>query len=661
MKKYLLVASIIGIILIAYRGILTPGTLTNTDLPYWNSSNLLPLPFVWDMQRGSGTGGFYAPFLWYFLPITLPFRFLLDTLHISWEIVVRVVLFLPLFILGGGGSFLLVRQITKSWWIGLLGPILFFFNSYVVLLLSGGQVQMALGFSCLILVTLSLVLSTNFGSILEKKIGIILFPFSLALLLWYELRVFVLGLGIVGLFTLLQFIFAKNKKQIMYLFGGMFLFSTLFLIVLNAFWYIPVLLHKTDPIKDLGKAFYSVEALKYFSFATIEYPFALHHPFWPENIFGKMSFFSPLFLLLPFSALLFLSLSKQEKNTKVLIIFSLVLILLGSFFGKGVQDPFGQIFQWLFFHIPGFSLFRDPSKFFMLVLVGYMILFPLSIYLFSKEKSQKIKACLFIYAVFILTIPTLHYLLFTPTGAIKSREVPQWYQKSGEVIKKDASFYRTLWYPSISIFSYYSFTHPAIPAVDYFETYSLSSLHNKMKNSVTEQRIKESAIRYIIVPKDTEGTIFTQDRKYSPKLEKETYATLDSLSWLKKIEKEGVILYEVDEYKHHIWSAQGEIAVTSASPVSYTLDTSALKTEPNREIYFSEMYDPFWEIEQEGITKKVEKTEFNTMKFTISPDSSSSLKLHYTLQNYTKLLPIGLLLAFVIYSIYSLIIWKKIR
>ena len=661
MKKYLLFASIIGIILIAYRGILTPGTLTNTDLPYWNSSNLLPLPFVWDMQRGSGMGGFYAPFLWYFLPITFPFRFLLDTLHIPWEIVVRIVLFLPLFLLGGGGSLLLVRQITRSWWIGLFGPLLFFFNSYVILLLSGGQVQMALGVGCLVLMILSLVLSTHPENIWEKKIGIILFPLSLLLLLWYELRVFVLGLGVVGLFAFLQLLFSKNKKQTMYLFGGMFLFSVLFLIILNAFWYVPVLLHKTDPIKDLGKAFYSVEALKYFSFATIEYPFSLHHPFWPENIFGKMNFFSPLFLLLPFSTLFFLSFSNREKNTKVIIIFSLLLILLGSFLGKGVQDPFGEIFQWLFFHVPGFSLFRDPSKFYMLVLVGYMILFPMSVYLFSKEKSQKIQMFLFMYAVFILTIPTLHYLLFKPTGAIKSREVPGWYQKSGEVIRHDPFFYRTLWYPSISIFSYYSFTHPAIPAVDYFETYSLSSLHNKMKDSATEKRIKDSAIRYIIVPQDTESTIFISERKYSPKLERETYAILDSLPWLRKVEKDGVILYEVEGYKPHIWSPQGKIAVTSASPVSYSLDISALKQDSNSELYFAEMYDPFWEVEQGEMKKKVEKTEFNTMKATISDSTHSSLRLNYTLQNYTKLLPIGLLLGFVIYSLYSLIIWKKIR
>ena len=73
---------------------------------------------------------------------------------------------------------------------------------------------------------------------------------------------------------------------------------------------------------------------------------------------------------------------EREKNViiKKQIRFFLILSLLGVFLAKGSNEPFGQIYIWLFEHIPGFVMFRDPTKWYMLIAVSYSVLIPYSIY-----------------------------------------------------------------------------------------------------------------------------------------------------------------------------------------------------------------------------------------------------------------------------------------
>lgn len=49
--------------------------------------------------------------------------------------------------------------------------------------------------------------------------------------------------------------------------------------------------------------------------------------------------------------------------------------LLGYFLALGDQGPTGPVFRWLFVHLPGFAVMREPQKFVALVALAYAVLF----------------------------------------------------------------------------------------------------------------------------------------------------------------------------------------------------------------------------------------------------------------------------------------------
>jgi hypothetical protein len=75
-------------------------------------------------------------------------------------------------------------------------------------------------------------------------------------------------------------------------------------VALNSFWIVPNILSYTNAyhatVGDISLSFFSVAALSN--------SISLLHPNWPENLFGKVYFLQPEFLVLPmvaFSSLLF--------------------------------------------------------------------------------------------------------------------------------------------------------------------------------------------------------------------------------------------------------------------------------------------------------------------------------------------------------------------
>ena len=143
---------------------------------------------------------------------------------------------------------------------------------------------------------------------------------------------------------------------------------------------LPSFISRRNPIEDLGLAYSSLEAVKFFSFAKLEDTIGLLHPNWPENVFGKVGFPKPEFFILPllaFCSLFFIK--NEEKNKRKYILYFIVLGLLGIFLAKGTNEPFGVIYLWMFNHIPGFVMFRDPSKWYILIVISYSMLIPYSI------------------------------------------------------------------------------------------------------------------------------------------------------------------------------------------------------------------------------------------------------------------------------------------
>lgn len=54
--------------------------------------------------------------------------------------------------------------------------------------------------------------------------------------------------------------------------------------------------------------------------------------------------------------------------------FFAVLALLGIFLSKQVAPPGGFVYKLLFDHFPGFSAFREASKFYVLIAMSYSVM-----------------------------------------------------------------------------------------------------------------------------------------------------------------------------------------------------------------------------------------------------------------------------------------------
>lgn len=113
-----------------------------------------------------------------------------------------------------------------------------------------------------------------------------------------------------------------------------------------------------------------------------------------------ISFFLPIIV---FMSLLINNKDKTIRNT--VLFFSLLAI--GSLFMiKGVHSPFSELNKWLFFNIPGFSMFRSQyEKFGAILVLSYSVLFGFvisSIFSWIKDFKGKNMAGIFLVLIFII-------------------------------------------------------------------------------------------------------------------------------------------------------------------------------------------------------------------------------------------------------------------
>ena len=220
-----------------------------------------------------------------------------------------------------------------------------------------------------------------------------------------------------------------GKHEIVNDFAIFGIISTVFVLV-NLYWILPVanyIVQSSYLSTDEGfKVFNLTELLsgtsRHNSFLNVlrlygdniwfdGYKDAPYMPFFPtyqtNGIFIILSFMFPV---LAFSVLLF------SRNRYV--IFFTGLTLVAAFIGKGIHPPLGNVFLWMFKHIPGFWVFRAPwQKFGLLMILGYSYLASLTcgeIYSYLKHhlilspvslsKRRKIIPAFFVVIIIILTI-----------------------------------------------------------------------------------------------------------------------------------------------------------------------------------------------------------------------------------------------------------------
>lgn len=684
MKKILLYFLFFCFLLLIYKNWFFSPEIIGGDWPFFYPENVRDfsfLPAAWSSIHGNGLGG---PHVVYALDSYLYFTgwFFTNTLHIPWNFVYKIFWFGLTLVLSIFSVNHLLKQLFPNMplHIRMVGMFLFLVNTYILMVLGGGQLGVGLGYAIapLVLSFFIRVISV-YGEEQAKKIKFdfknisrsstiytsILAGLALSVDVLFDFRITYITLLAIGIYYV--FHFNKTFSQFFYIFLIPFLLTGL----LHAFWLIPLLFTGQNSVAQLGSAYTSVESLKFFSFAMFENAFGLLHPNWPENIFGKVAFMKPEFLLLPllaFSSLIFISQKKADKNSgKKNVLFFAFLALVGIFLAKGANDPFGDLYIWLFENVPGFVMFRDPSKFYTLIALSYSILIPFSLWavlqrVVDGKKMEAQNKVLNIFPYFLLIFIILYLLfLIRPAimvelgGTFRSRTIHQEYTSFKNVLLEDENFSRVLWFPKFQRFGYNSQMHPALESSSIFKATNSAELAKEITKSNTEKKLADLSIKYIVVPYDSEHELFLNDRKYNS-AEPESYKkVLDKVPWLTKDKKfTNITVYRVKSIRDRIYLADaGTVSHKRNSSTNYSINVN---TEIDNTLIFNESFSPYWKLFVNG--KEIQSKRYKNVNSFDLQSINKEMQLKYTLESYyTYGRIISLITILIIF--YYLIIYKR--
>lgn len=521
------------------------------------------------------------------------------------EQISKINLFIPVALLGFISPYLLVNKFVKEKFISFTSALFYGTTTYF-LILQTSHMTIAFVYSITPLILLAFISALEKNKIFNWLIFVLLFSIGIG----YELRI----MYIVSFILLSYFIFFYFNK-IKYYLKNIFIFCLL-TFLLNIYWIAPTLLGSAvERITQVtGRDLFG-------DFLTnIMRGFSLSH--WSWTGVYKNRDFEPQSILLYFWLLPIFVFStfliKRNKYLKQMLYF-LILLLVGIFLIKQSAPPFPDVYLFFYKYLPGFKLFRESSKLYLLISFSYALLLAFGLSLI-KEKSRKFFysiASVFIIISFINLVPLINKEFRT---LFVAREMPHEYKQYENYIINDKNSYRTLWIPRNSVWSFYSVANPRVHMA-WMIGQNWTNFFINANNYITEgQRIVNflnekntqnllniSSIRYIAIPlqdfSDLENKLFessgTNREFYINELKKVNYLDEANLGI------ENLKIFENKSYKPRVYYTIEKETISSNisySEVDYKINSAArysifLKNIKNP-IYlnFSEAYSRDWVI-----------------------------------------------------------------
>lgn len=672
----------IFIVLFIFRNWFVAPFITASDFPYYFKETIIQWPItppVWDPTQHNGFGGEHVMYALdgyiYFLV-----GLFVNTVGLSWEVVYKIFIFGLFILLSLYSSTSLLRKILEkpSTLQVCIASLLFMANTYILMVVGGGQIGVALAYSIAPLVIARFItIIQNLADYLQVKRKIkqiLIASFVFATQIMFDARLALLTLTVaVAYFLFFIFVNRLNKKLIIKK-AATFFSATFLALFFHLAWILPRILSGATALEGLIKNS-TEEALsnsfKFFSFAQFSQTLSLLHPNWPENIFGKVYFMRSEFLVLPmlaFSSLFFIKKNNHKKTNQIIIFFAL-LGLIGAFLAKGTNPPFEWLNILIFMHMPASEIFRDSTKFYLFIALSYSMLIAFSvhnIYNFLRTKfnvsNKKVHISNYISGTFLLFVFLFLLFLIRPVflndlrGTFKQYGMQKEYMELKDFLVKKPTFFRTLWIPTQHRFNFYSFTHPAISAKELFTATNSAEIITQLHEEKTKDRLVNLSIQYIIVPYDSFGEIFVKDRKYNEKEYEEIIEGLKKISWLEKLERFGKIgVYSI------VQKASDHFRIDGGGSVSYVMkktdryDINISASKPLR-LIFVENYSPYWIAKINNKEIKSQKTEDNFNSFVIDKSGNYSGKIYFSKQeiyNYGKMASLVMLVISIIILLYS--------
>lgn len=523
------------------------------------------------------------------------------------DFALKLSLFVPLAILSFLSPFILSKKLVKDNLVAFVAA-LFYGSTTYILFSETSHVPIAFVYS---IAPLTL---TFFLRAFEKNklFDWIIVSFVYSLSIAYELR---MGL-ILTVLILIYFIFFNKANIHKYLKNG-FIFS-FFVLGFSAFWLLPTL------FGGAGGSVGELTGRNLFgnNLFDLNHAFTIFHWSWtgiyPNQLFElqKINFY---FWIIPLVCLI--PLTKKNYINKN-ISFFLCLVILGIFLTKQSYNPFPFLYEFLYKHVPGFNLFREASKFYIITSIGYLGLMSYGL-VFLKDKL--LSSWLYKLLIIVLISISLFNLkpLFTKEigGVFLSRSIPEGKINLNHYLEKQTGYFRTLSAPTYSRWIYYAQNKPRLAFV-YLVTNKWENLSNPRVTNDPKKNLGDvmgsvvlnpyfhnilniSSIRYLIIPANSKDDV-DDFFKYYGKPRSYYEQIFDKENFLKKISINSTeIIYENKKYFPHVYLTNNLLSyrnVQNIQPVSSKqIDPTFYRisvpvNNRNYFINFSESYNSNWHI-----------------------------------------------------------------
>jgi len=529
---------------------------------------------LWNAHSGLGTVmAFGSNMVFYWLA-----SFLANvSVVFSWDVFTRVFFLVPIVFLTPIFSFLLFKKITNNNLIAFFSACIYSFNTFFLKLhldwITYAFIWWIL--PALFLNTLNYLESKN-KKYLIYNVLLVFLGFI------YELRIMILVLIFLSFFQIVYLVFNSSCLKIKFK-NVLFVMVSFFTGILgHSFWLIPL-----RSANIFNEVISRVSPYPFNSFYDILDVFTLHMYSWSKNLvlspFIKQPI-EPRHFLIPLIGLIglitFKKLFKSEKGKLFFAFFSLSLVIF-MFLGKQEFEPFGGVYNWLFQNFPLFNLYRESSKFFILVALPLSFFFGLGLFfIYGLIKKVNLKLA-FVSVALILFFSSIfnlqNFVNQEINGMTKGKIISNDYLHLEEILSSDPDYYRILWVPIRPRFGFYSDKHPFINLINLRNTfdgfdenlpiyYQLISL---LQQDYSNHFLDSMSVKYVIVPSSEEVTkkisskeTLVSDKIYEPYGERSKFIeALNELSYLKKVDigMDDLLVYENEDYNPHFHTIQNII------------------------------------------------------------------------------------------------------
>lgn len=197
--------------------------------------------------------------------------------------------------------------------------------------------------------------------------------------------------------------------------------------LISTYWILPSISHIEGDLERVTSAdlvaFRSAPDAELGLLPNVAALYGFWHREWPlpkDDLPGWWLFFLAMFFVICIGAGLGVSNPERRRLSLTMIISGAA----GFFLALGDQGPTGTVFLWMFNHVPGFKIMREPQKFLGLLVLAYAFFYGIgSQWLIDGFRKKSLKAAM---ALLLIALPCVYtYKMFWGfNGYVKPSKFP---------------------------------------------------------------------------------------------------------------------------------------------------------------------------------------------------------------------------------------------